>query len=139
MCTKALASVGRISSLNLKMSSRFRNRRATSPDGSVLQFSGHSLGGSLAEIASTYFSDVYPNAMVTETSIGALHLVTRTLVTIQEVVPIFNIERVLWHQGSYSEYSLVWTLWKTECDKFHEQNKKGPGTKLWDTFVKTLL
>ena len=47
--------------------------RATSyvPDGATLQFAGHSLGGALAEIASTYFADVYPNVKVAETSIGA--------------------------------------------------------------------
>jgi len=47
--------------------------RATSyvPDGSTLQFAGHSLGGAMAEIASTYFADVYPNVKVAETSIAA--------------------------------------------------------------------
>lgn len=47
--------------------------RSTSyvPDGSTLQFAGHSLGGALAEIASTYFADVYPNVKVAETSIAA--------------------------------------------------------------------
>lgn len=47
--------------------------RSTSyvPDGATLQFAGHSLGGAMAEIASTYFSDVYPNVKVAETSIAA--------------------------------------------------------------------
>lgn len=46
--------------------------RATSyiPDGSTLQFAGHSLGGAIAEIASTYFADAYPNVKVAETSIA---------------------------------------------------------------------
>ncbi|MGZ8546974.1 MAG: lipase family protein, partial [Sulfuricurvum sp.] len=39
--------------------------------GSTLQFAGHSLGGSLAEIASTYFASKYKDVMVLETSIGA--------------------------------------------------------------------
>lgn len=47
--------------------------RSTSfiPDGSVLQFAGHSLGGAMGEIASTYFADAYPNVQVSETSVGA--------------------------------------------------------------------
>lgn len=47
--------------------------RATSyiPDGATLQFAGHSLGGALSEIASTYFADAYPNVKVAETSIAA--------------------------------------------------------------------
>lgn len=47
--------------------------RSTSfiPDGATIQFAGHSLGGALAEIGSTYFADVYPNCKIVETSIAA--------------------------------------------------------------------
>lgn len=40
-------------------------------DGGNLEFTGHSLGGAVAEIAGTYFSDVYPTLKVTQTSIAA--------------------------------------------------------------------
>ena len=40
-------------------------------DGGNLEFTGHSLGGAVAEIAATYFSDVYTTLKVTETSVAA--------------------------------------------------------------------
>lgn len=41
------------------------------PKGSILQFSGHSLGGALSELASTYFASKMQDVQVLETSIGA--------------------------------------------------------------------
>jgi hypothetical protein len=41
------------------------------PAGATLQFSGHSLGGALADLAATYYGDKYKDIQVIETSIGA--------------------------------------------------------------------
>lgn len=40
-------------------------------DGSTLQFTGHSLGGAMADLASTFYADMFPNVQVIETSIAA--------------------------------------------------------------------
>lgn len=38
---------------------------------SSIQFTGHSLGGALAELASVYYSGKYPDTLIFETSVGA--------------------------------------------------------------------
>jgi hypothetical protein len=40
-------------------------------DGSVLQFTGHSLGGAMTDIASTYFGDYFEQVQVVATTLGA--------------------------------------------------------------------
>jgi len=40
-------------------------------DGSALQFAGHSLGGAMSDIASTYYADMYPNVQVIVSTLGA--------------------------------------------------------------------
>jgi hypothetical protein len=110
------------------------------PDGSVLQFSGHSLGGSLAEIASTYFSDVYPNAMVTETSIGAPSTGDTHFGDYSRSRPNLQRTRIVAPGDPIANTKLPGMdfVEKQNVINFMSKNKKGPGTKLWDTFVKTL-
>jgi predicted lipase len=41
------------------------------PKGAALQFSGHSLGGALSDIASTYYAGMFPEIQVISTTLGA--------------------------------------------------------------------
>ena len=110
------------------------------PDGSVLQFSGHSLGGSLAEIASTYFSDVYPQVMVTETSIGAPSSGDAHFGDYSRSRPNLQRTRIVAPGDPIANTKLPGMdfVEKQNVINFMSKNKKGPGTKLWDAFVTKL-
>lgn len=110
------------------------------PDGSVLQFSGHSLGGSLAEIASTYFSDVYPQVMVTETSIGAPSSGDSHFGDYSRSRPNLQRTRIVAPGDPIANTKLPGMdfVEKQNVINFMSKNKKGPGTKLWDAFVTKL-
>jgi hypothetical protein len=40
-------------------------------DGTTLQFTGHSLGGALADLATTFYADKYPKVQIVSTTLGA--------------------------------------------------------------------
>lgn len=108
------------------------------PDGSILQFSGHSLGGSLAEVASTYFSDVYPNAMVFETSIGAPSTGDKHFADYSRSRVNLNRTRIVAAGDPIANAKLPGMEFTETKNVINFMHKKGNGAKLWDNFVKTI-
>jgi hypothetical protein len=107
-------------------------------DGTVLQFTGHSLGGSLSEIAATYFSEAYPNVQVVETSIGApstgdTHFgdYSRSRNNLQRV-------RIVAPGDSIANVKLPGMDFTERNNVINFKDKRGKGAKLWSTFVSSL-
>lgn len=107
-------------------------------DGSVLQFTGHSLGGSLSEIAATYFSDAFPKVQVVETSIGApstgdTHFgdYSRSRNNLQRV-------RIVAPGDSIANVKLPGMDFTEKSNVINFKDKRGKGAKLWSTFVSSL-
>ena len=107
-------------------------------DGTVLQFTGHSLGGSLSEIAATYFSDAYPKVQVVETSIGApstgdVHFgdYSRSRDNLQRV-------RIVAPGDTIANVKLPGMDFVERNNVINFKDKRGKGSKLWSTFVSSI-
>ena len=109
------------------------------PDGATLQFAGHLLVSALAEIASTYFADIYPNVKVVETSLpthlGDKHFgeYSRSRLNLQRMRIV--AAGIPWPTSS----CLAWSMWKIPTSwNFHIQKRKRVG-KLFKKVVASVM
>ena len=107
-------------------------------DGTVLQFTGHSLGGSLSEIAATYFSEAYPNVQVVETSIGAPSTGDKHFGDYSRSLPNLQRVRIVAPGDSIANVKLPGMEFTETNNVINFKDKRGKGAKLWSTFVSSL-
>jgi hypothetical protein len=64
-------------------------------DGAVLQFAGHSLGGALSDIASTYYAGMFPTNQVISTTLGAPMTGDKSFAEYSKSLPNLNRTRII--------------------------------------------
>jgi hypothetical protein len=105
------------------------------PKGAVLQFAGHSLGGALSDLASTYFAGMFPELQVVTTTIGAPTPGDKDFGDYSRSLPNLNRTRIVAQGDPVANIKIP------GMDHIEKQNvidfrmrKNGKSTNLWESF-----